>query len=33
MQLAEYVRMAAIMVYSELHSSAEPADDSQPSIH
>jgi len=35
MQLVEYVRMAAIMLYSELHSQAEPSDasSSQPSIH
>jgi len=25
--------MAAIMVFSELHSDIEPADESQPSIH
>lgn len=33
MQLMEYVRMAAIMVYSELNSGTEPADESQPLIH
>lgn len=35
MQLVEYVRMAALMLHSELHSQADQsgADSSQPSIH
>jgi len=33
MQLVEYVRMAAIMLYSEVHTQSQPDADSAPSLH
>jgi uncharacterized protein len=33
MQLVEYVRMAAIMLYSEVHAPSQPGSDSTPSLH